>query len=157
MPDFKLLLRALLTVFLFGIITFLTGGIGECLWHLIEVGNKVPEMLGWWGTFVWAGIVYLIVTSGALLVNCVFAIFSEISYRWIFICASVEAFSISVLFLISIHTFGGSGGRITITSWLLCVLFAIIGCKIISDLGENKKILMQSKIESAKSAIKEGM
>lgn len=140
MPDFKLLLRALLTAFLFGIVTFLTGGIGECLWHLIEVGNKVPEMLGWWGTFVWAGIVYLIITSGALLVNSIFAIFSEISYRWIFICAGVEAFSISILYLISIHVFGGSRGQITIIWWLLCVLFAIIGCTIINYLRNNNSV-----------------
>jgi len=129
MPSCFKLLRVLSVAFLFGILNFLTAGLGACLWHLIEFHGDAPEMFGWRGLFLIVGWLCIIFNSGVLIVSCIFTVLSKASSRWIFMFASIEAISFGIIFLFSAYIFEGIENDLValIIFWVLFSVLSIIG------------------------------
>jgi hypothetical protein len=94
------LLRALLAVLLFGIVNFLTAGLGACLCHFIECHGKPPEMLGWVLYFLLMGSVSLVLGTGGLLALSVYFFRLDIERRWSSLFSAVQGIFLGILFLL---------------------------------------------------------
>ena len=137
------LLRALLVVFLFGILNFLTAGLGACLCHFIERGGESPEMLGWLWFFLLMGSVSLVLCTGGLLVLSVYIFMFNIARRWSCIFSAVQGILLGVLVLLLTFIVDSMAIGV-LPDWsvlfiLIAEWFLITGVSVFSCIFLNKK------------------
>lgn len=94
------LLRTLLAAFLFAISNFITAGFGACGVNFIEYHGKPPEMLGWSGCFLLMGCLCLVLSTGGLLVQAVYAFVCNVAQKMVYLFSAIHGTLLGFLFLL---------------------------------------------------------